>query len=203
MIKVQETKESRRELCFRNNLKKNKVIHLTLLLFMILSAFLMTVASCVILQTFGSIENIFSIAKPPHFLQMHSGDLDEKEIQEFADSVEYVSQSEIVEMVNMDGANIWYEKKDSSSVSMSESMLDNGFVKQTKYFDYLLDLDNNIVKQKDGEIGVPITYMDMRNEVKTTIELRRIDICDMMLACLAAKELANDGGKKWDRLNEN
>ena len=42
----------------------------------------------------------------------------------------------------------------------------------------------------------------MRNEFKTTIQLRRIDICDMMLACLAAKELANDEGKKWDRLRE-
>ena len=42
----------------------------------------------------------------------------------------------------------------------------------------------------------------MRNEFKTTIQLRRIDICDMMLACLAAKELANGEGKKWDRLRE-
>lgn len=42
----------------------------------------------------------------------------------------------------------------------------------------------------------------MRNEVKTKIQLRRIDICDMMLACLAAKQLANDKGEKWDRLRE-
>lgn len=145
---------------FQKQFKKNKVIHLTLLLFMILSAFLMTVASCVILQTSGSMENIFSIAKPPHFLQMHTGELDEEKVQEFADSVDYVSQSEIVEMVNIDGADIWYTKKGSSAVSMAESMLDNGFVKQTKYFDYLLDLDNNIVKQEDGEIGVPISYME-------------------------------------------
>ena len=41
----------------------------------------------------------------------------------------------------------------------------------------------------------------MRDDFKT-IKLRRIDICDMMLACLAAKELANDEGKKWDRLRE-
>ena len=43
---------------------------------------------------------------------------------------------------------------------------------------------------------------DMRNEFITTIQLRRIDICDMLLACLAAKNLANDEGKKWDRLHE-
>lgn len=32
--------------------------------------------------------------------------------------------------------------------------------------------------------------------------LTRIDICDLLLACCAASERANDGGKKWDRLHE-
>ena len=41
----------------------------------------------------------------------------------------------------------------------------------------------------------------MRNDFRTTIELKRIDICDLMLACLAAKELAPES-KKWDRLHE-
>lgn len=41
-----------------------------------------------------------------------------------------------------------------------------------------------------------------RNNFATTIQLRRIDICDLMLACLAAKEAANDEGKKWDELHE-
>lgn len=42
----------------------------------------------------------------------------------------------------------------------------------------------------------------MRNEFKTTLQVKRIDICDLMLACLAAKELANDSGIKWDRLHD-
>ena len=42
----------------------------------------------------------------------------------------------------------------------------------------------------------------MRNYVDTTVELKRIDICDLMLACLAAKDAANDEGKKWDKLHE-
>lgn len=41
----------------------------------------------------------------------------------------------------------------------------------------------------------------MVNSFKTTITLRRIDICDLLLACLAAKEAANDDGRKWDRLH--
>lgn len=42
----------------------------------------------------------------------------------------------------------------------------------------------------------------MRNDFETTLKLKRIDICDLMLACLAAKELSN-GATKWDRLYEN
>lgn len=42
----------------------------------------------------------------------------------------------------------------------------------------------------------------MRNGFKTTLQVRRIDICDLMLACLAAKQLANDNGAKWDRLHD-
>ena len=42
----------------------------------------------------------------------------------------------------------------------------------------------------------------MRNQFATTIQLRRIEICDLMLACLAAKDAASDGGKKWDELHE-
>lgn len=42
----------------------------------------------------------------------------------------------------------------------------------------------------------------MRNNFKTTIEVKRIDICDLMLACLAAQEAANDGGKKWAELHD-
>ena len=38
------------------------------------------------------------------------------------------------------------------------------------------------------------------NGYETTIKVKRIEICDLMLACLAAKEIANDEGKKWDRL---
>lgn len=43
----------------------------------------------------------------------------------------------------------------------------------------------------------------MINDFETTIRVRRIDICDLMLACLAAKDAANDDGKKWMRLHDN
>ena len=42
----------------------------------------------------------------------------------------------------------------------------------------------------------------MRNQFKTTINVTRGEICDLLLACNAAEDMANDGGKKWARLHE-
>lgn len=39
----------------------------------------------------------------------------------------------------------------------------------------------------------------MRNGFKTTLQLRRTDICDLMIACTDAKQSSN-GAEKWDRL---
>lgn len=38
----------------------------------------------------------------------------------------------------------------------------------------------------------------MRNEFKTTLSVRRSDICDLMLACLSAAY--SSGAEKWGRL---
>lgn len=42
----------------------------------------------------------------------------------------------------------------------------------------------------------------MRNGLYTSIRLKRIDICDLMIACTLTKEMASDDGKKWDNLYE-
>lgn len=42
----------------------------------------------------------------------------------------------------------------------------------------------------------------MRNESETSIKLRRIDICDLMMACTLTKQMSNDGCKKWDKLHD-
>lgn len=41
----------------------------------------------------------------------------------------------------------------------------------------------------------------MTNETKITLDLTRKDVCDLLLACLAAKELSNGSGEKWSNLH--
>ena len=40
------------------------------------------------------------------------------------------------------------------------------------------------------------------NERVINCKFTRIDLCDLLLACFAAKECANDGGQKWSSLHE-
>lgn len=42
----------------------------------------------------------------------------------------------------------------------------------------------------------------MINSFKTSLQLTRGQCCDLLLACLAARDLANDGGQKWERLHD-
>ena len=41
----------------------------------------------------------------------------------------------------------------------------------------------------------------MLNEMTMELKLERIDVCNLLLACLAAKERSN-GAEKWDELHE-
>ena len=42
----------------------------------------------------------------------------------------------------------------------------------------------------------------MNNYDEVSIKLYRIDICDLLLACIAAENAANDDGIKWKRLHD-
>lgn len=150
----------------KRDLLRNKAINMTLMLFLTLSAFLMASGSMIIMQLMGSINGLFEIAQPPHFLQMHTGEIDQNKIDRFSDNVKYVVSQETVDMVNIDGANIWYVKAGqdiNQKVTMVDNMMDNGFVKQNSKFDFLVNLDNEIIKPNDGEIAVPTVYMQQYN----------------------------------------
>ena len=59
----------------RNDFKKNPWNNLILLLFMSLSVTLAVSVFFVISQLFTTISTMYETAKPPHFLQMHKGEL--------------------------------------------------------------------------------------------------------------------------------
>lgn len=41
-----------------------------------------------------------------------------------------------------------------------------------------------------------------RNELEMHLKLTRIEVCDLLIACISAQQNANDGGAKWNRLHD-
>lgn len=144
----------------RKNLTRNKTINISLLFFIILSAYLMVCGTLIIIQLSGSVDAIFQKARTPHYMQMHSGNYDQSLIDDFVSNNGNVEGQQTVQMVNLDSACIYFLKQDSGEkVILTDDMVDNGFTVQNAEFDYLLNLNDKVVKPEEGYLAVPVDYL--------------------------------------------
>ncbi len=138
----------------RNDLIKSKVIALTTTLFVAAAAMLVALAAILVVNLSGAIDTLMTRAKTPHFTQMHAGDLQLARLVAFAEQNQAVADFQALEFLNMDGGHFLF-----SGGSLADSVQDNGFSVQSEKFDFLLDLDGNVITVSDGEIYVPIAYI--------------------------------------------
>lgn len=139
--------------------QRSRAITAALFIFVMLAALLVASASNTIIQLVSSLGDLFSTAKVPHFVQMHLGELDQAEIRAFAAKHELVSEQQTVEMIGVHGSTLFLGDDQSSE---ENSVMDIGLVKQNKSFDLLLNLANEPVHVSDGEIAVPIYYLQQK-----------------------------------------
>lgn len=144
----------------KRDFQRNKIITIVLFFFIMLSALLIASASHVIMELSGSLNNLLSQSKTPHFVQMHAGPIDRRNIEEFARTNPYVKKQQTVEMLRIDGSNVFIG---SSEHSEANSVMDIGFVRQNISFDLLLNLENQVIQVTPGEIAMPIYYMQQKN----------------------------------------
>ncbi len=133
---------------------KSKAITLTTMIFVAASAMLVSLAAILVINLSGALDTLMKQAKTPHFMQMHSGEIDFARLTSFAQQNNNVDDFQVIEFLNMDGARIIFGDR-----SLANSVQDNGFSIQSEKFDYLLDLDGNIINVSDGQLYVPISYM--------------------------------------------
>lgn len=133
---------------------KSKLITMTTVLFVASAAMLVSLAAILIVNLSGALDTLMTKAKTPHFMQMHSGEMDTTRLITFAEQHHNVDEFQMAEFLNIDGAQIILGNR-----SLAGNVQDNGFSTQNKHFDYLLDLDGNVIHAADGELYVPITYM--------------------------------------------
>ncbi|MFV0395112.1 MAG: FtsX-like permease family protein [Coprobacillaceae bacterium] len=138
----------------KNDFLRSKLTTITTAAFVAVASMLISLVAILGVNLAGSIDTLMTKAKTPHFMQMHSGDIDVERLSEFASENKGVEEFQVVEFVNIENAKITI-----NGDALDNSILDNGFVKQSKNFDYLLDFDNNVIDVKPGEIYLPISYM--------------------------------------------
>lgn len=141
----------------KKDFSRNKVITITLFVFIMLAALLVASAVGIVTELLGSVDGLFTESSAPHFVQMHSGEIDQSAIDIFtAENKEIVKGQQTVELLNINGVNIFLG---GSETSEADSVMENAFVKQNNSFDFLLDTDNQILHLSDGEIAVPLYHM--------------------------------------------
>lgn len=143
----------------KHDLAKKKIITFAVFIFIMLSALFIAGGSNMLITINDSVDNLFKKAEVPHFVQYHSGLIDPELIEDWGQKNQNVKRQQNSEMINIPGSEIFI----NSEQPENETVMDIGFVKQNQNFDFLLDLNNEIISVNQGEIAVPIYYMQRRD----------------------------------------
>lgn len=147
-------------LIVKNDFKRNKIMNIALLLFMMFSACLTVLSVIMAAQTITSISNLYGTAQPPHFLQMHKGKIDQEQIDDFMLGYSGITYFQTIKMINVYGEDITVVN-DGKTFNLSDIRLDIGLVKQNEEKDLLLNAKHEKVELQEGEIGVPVILKGM------------------------------------------
>ncbi|WP_342443290.1 ABC transporter permease [Lysinibacillus sp. FSL K6-0075] len=137
----------------RNDMANSKLITGMTTLFVAAAALLVTLSAVLIVHLTSAIDTLMKQAETSHFLQMHAGEMDQVRLTEFAEQNEYVNEFQMNEFLNVEGSKIHI-----AGTTLAHSVQDNGFSTQSEQFDYLLDLDGNVIEVSNGDIYVPVSY---------------------------------------------
>ncbi|MBP5413979.1 MAG: ABC transporter permease [Lachnospiraceae bacterium] len=139
-----------------NDFGKNRLITIFTCIFMAVTAMLLGLSIFLFARLYSSIDMLMTAAETPHFLQMHTGQIDKEKIAGFAEKREDVEKMQILTFLNLQNSQI-----SIGDISFETNMQDNGLCVQSECFDYLLDAKNDVISVNSGEVYVPVAY---RNE---------------------------------------
>lgn len=140
---------------FKKNFLKNSLIFLL----MTVSVLVTTTVFFLVSQSTASISKMYQIAQPPHFLQMHQGEIDQEKIDQFNQSYKGVVAWQTIELLNVNGEQLTVHHQ-NGMYSLANSQLDMSLVKQNQKYDLLLNSKHIKIKLKSGEIAVPKILLD-------------------------------------------
>lgn len=147
----------------KNDLRKNPWSNGILLLFISLATAIAVAVTLMLTQLFSSMTAMYETANPPHFLQMHKGNLSQSDLDAFNSGYEGITHWQTVAMVDLYGDDITVSGENGKRFTLSDCGLDISFVKQNEGYDVLLDENRQPLTVQPGEIGVPVILLDEYN----------------------------------------
>lgn len=144
----------------KKDLLRKKIITIVVFTFIFLSALLVASGVNLIVETTNSLNALFTRAKTPHLVQMHAGVIDQTALDRWTAADDRIQKQQTVEMITIDGTNLFLG---GNQIPEENSIMDISFVKQNPSFDYLLNLENQIIRLSPGQVGIPLYYRQKRN----------------------------------------
>ncbi len=139
----------------QNDMRRSKVTTATVTAFILISAMLTALAASLSANLMGTIDHMLLSAKSVHYMQMHTGGVDMGQLRRFADSNGTVEEVQVLEFLNLEGSDIVIGED-----SLAGSIQDNGLSVQGDKFDFLLDLNGEVIHPANGEMYVPLYYKE-------------------------------------------
>ncbi|MBR2389888.1 MAG: ABC transporter permease, partial [Mogibacterium sp.] len=134
-----------------NDIKANRLVSAATFIFMAVTAMLLGLSIFLFAGLSDSIDRLMAEAETPDFLQMHTGELNKKQLMAFTQQREDVEKMQICAFLNLQNSQI-----SIGSNSFVNNMQDNGLCCQSELFDYLVDAENKVIQPAEGEVYIPV-----------------------------------------------
>lgn len=140
----------------RNDFLRNKVVTTAVFIFITMAVILAASAINNIANLIQSMAELQERAVPADITQMHSGEFDQSKIDQFTEEHrESIAMQETMVLLTFDGSHIHF----GADQTMAGTVQDISFVVQNETFDFILDLNNEKLDVQEGEVAVPIYFM--------------------------------------------
>ncbi len=139
-----------------NDFKRKKAITLTVFILLTMAVVLGGSATTIVANLMQSMADLKEQAVPADIAQMHAGAYSQADIDAFtARQQQHIAAQETMVLLPVEPANVGY----GEGKTLAGTIQDIFFVVQNKKFDFLLDLSNEKLAVKQGEVAVPIHFM--------------------------------------------
>ena len=135
------------------DLARGAVVAATLTALIALAAALVSASTSLIVDTTSATNRLSQRAKAPDLIQMHTGRVRSREIDDWAATRSEITDHEVIKTLPVPRQELWI-----NGAGQADSYQEPAFVTAPQRIDLLLDEDGNPVRPGPGQVVLPIHY---------------------------------------------